>query len=490
MSSIPQIPPVHKWGQMLTFSVLEQLYPREVVSELLSQDQAEEQRERKLTHLVMVYLLIAWSLMARSALRRVCDRLGRALRLGSEAPLPATPTSAAFCYRRRQLGVRVLRHLFQRLCTPFATQETRGSFAFGLRLMGIDGTKLAVAASPENRACFSPRDADASSTASPFPHLQAVLCVEIGTHAIVDAIPALAGVGESRLAFGLLRSIRADMLVLLDRNFVSAAFLQGLRKRQAHVLARLASNRLVGKGQLLSDGSRLLTLTPKQYPELSAPLTVRVISYRLHPEAVALLEQVTPSHSQHGSGTHNPKVGEVHRLVTTLLDPEQYPALDLCLLYHERWEIELVIDEIKEHQRLAQHPLVSKSLICVFQEFYALLLAHYALRVLMGRAALLAQVDPDRISFTQAIELVADALLLAPVLAPAHQCRLLARVVDDLSRPEWLLPPRRLRFNSRVIKRSRNRFQIKRADHLFFSAKHFLFLSDPPHASFRDLILS
>src|SRR6266536_2490898 len=187
------------------------------------------------------------------------------------------------------------------------------------------------------------------------------------------------------------------MLVLLDRNFVSAAFLQALRKRQAHVLARLASNRLVGRGQRLSDGSRLLTLTPKQYPELCAPLTVRIISYRLHPEAVALLEQVTPSHSQHGSGTHNPKVREVHRLVTTRLHPEQYPALDLCLLYHERWEVELVIDEIKEHQRLAQHPL--------------------------------------------------------------------------------------------VIKRSRNRFQIKRPDHVFFSAKHFLFLSDPPHASFRDLIV-
>src|SRR6266496_1654985 len=160
MPSIPQIPPVYKWGQMLTFSVLEQIYPREVGSFLLSQDQAEEHRERKLTHLVMVYLLIAWSLMARSALRR-----------GSEEPLPATPTSAALCYRRRQLGVRVLRHLFQRLCTPFATQQTPGSFAFGLRLMGIDGTKLAVAASPENRACFSPRETDASATASPFPHL-------------------------------------------------------------------------------------------------------------------------------------------------------------------------------------------------------------------------------------------------------------------------------------------------------------------------------
>src|SRR6266849_2063195 len=134
--------------------------------------------------------------------------------------------------------------------------------------------------------------------------------------------PLWGAVGESRLARGLLGSIHQGMLVLLDRGFFSAAFVRDVQARHAHILVRLASNRLLGTGQPLRDGSVLLTLTPQQYPDLQEPLIVRLISYRLHPQAVDLLKQVTPSHSQHGSGTHNPKVREVHRLVTTLLDPE------------------------------------------------------------------------------------------------------------------------------------------------------------------------
>src|SRR5258708_35631349 len=200
-------------------------------------------------------------------------------------------------------------------------------------------------------------------------------------------------------------------------------------------------------------------------------------------------QQVTPSHSQHGSGTTNPKVHEVHRLVTTLLDPVLYPALDLCLLYHERWDVELVIDEIKEHQRLAQDPLSSKSLQGVLQEFYALLLAHYALRVLMARAAWQAHEDPDRISFTHAIVLLTDAVQLAPALSNTQRSHLLAKVVDDLARPDWLLPARRLRFHARVIKRARSRFQIKRPDHVFLAAKDFPCLQEHQLPSFLDLIL-
>ena len=150
MPSITQMAAFHKFCQQLSFSVLEQIYPREVVASLLSQDQAWEQRERKLNHLFLVYLLIVWSLSARSSLRMVCDRLLRPLRL-SGALAESTPTSGAFCYRRGQLGVRVLRHLFRLRARPFAQAQTPGSFAFGLRLMGMDGTQFSVADSPHPR---------------------------------------------------------------------------------------------------------------------------------------------------------------------------------------------------------------------------------------------------------------------------------------------------------------------------------------------------
>jgi hypothetical protein len=386
--------------------------------------------------------------------------------------------------------VRVFRHLFKLLCRPFADPSTPGGFAFGLRLMGIDGTKFSVADTPANRACFS-EHSSSSTTAPPFPKLLATLLVEVGTHAIVDGIPAVSHVGESRLVKGLLRSMTSGMLVLMDRGFYSAGLMATLVQLGAHGLCRLASNRLLGKKpeRILPDGSCLITLTSKDDPQIRGKLTVRVITYRLLPQAADHLEQVTPSHSQHASGTTNPKVHEVHRLVTTLLDPVQAPALALIMLYHERWEVELVIDEIKEHQRLAQQPLASKHPIGVFQEFYALLLGHYALRRLMGKAALLAGQDPDRISFTHAIELVTDALLISPVLPPLAQASLLDSLTKQLACPDWLLPARRLRFNSRVIKRSRTRFQIKRPDHIFLSAKHFPSLQGLIRPSFRELLL-
>lgn len=118
--------------------------------------------------------------------------------------------------------------------------------------MGVDGTQFSVAQSPKNAASFH------KPSTSSFLKLWAVLLVEVGTHAIVDAIPALSRVGESHLAKGLLRSISAGMLVLLDRGFYRAALLDALVQRGAQVLGRLASNRLIGTPtRLLSDGSVL-----------------------------------------------------------------------------------------------------------------------------------------------------------------------------------------------------------------------------------------
>lgn len=489
-ASIPQIVPMNKLCQLVTFSVLEEIYPREHIATVLSQDHAWERRERKLNHLIMIYLLIAWSLMARSALRSVYDRLLQPLRLMGNGVQESTPSSGALCYRRECLGVRVFRHLFRLACRPFAHPDTPGCFAFGLRLMGIDGTTFSVADTPENRACFAKHE-HGSATAPPFPKLLATLLVEVGTHAIVDAIPAVSSVGEARLVKGLLRSITSGMLVLMDRGFYSAGLFATLARLGAHGVCRLASNRLLAKKaeRVLPDGSFLIRVTSKDDAQIQHPLTLRVITYHLLPQAAQQLEQVTPSHSQHASGTTNPKVHEVHRLVTTLLDPVQVPALDLIMLYHERWEVELVIDEIKDHQRVAQHPLESKHPMGIFQEFYALLLGHYALRHLMGKAALQAGHDPDRISFTHTIELVTDTFFIAPVLSAVARASLSDNLTRQLARLDWLVPARRLRFNSRVIKRSRTRFQTKRPHHVFLSAKHFPFLQGLIRPSFRELLL-
>jgi hypothetical protein len=329
--------------------------------------------------------------------------------------------------------------------------------------MAIDGTYEDVADTAANAAYFGRRCT--GSTQSPFPQLHCVYLAEVGTHAIVDAVIAPCTTSEQRLAKGLLRSIEPGMLLLMDRGFVGACFLQALVDRGAHFLGRLPLNNYTRKQKVLPDGTYLVTLLPKDHPGLKKPLTVRVIEYTVQEKVAARLEQLTPSRINSGSGSTNPDIRKVHRLVTTLLNPDLYPARDLCVLYHERWEIELIIDEIKDHQRLSSQPLRSRLPLLVLQELYALLLAHYVLRALMLQAASTQRLDPDRLSFTEAIRILKAGLNLSPFLTPASTDRMLKRLHADLVSRHLLLPPRRLRFNCRVVKRIGTGFRRKRLEH-------------------------
>ncbi len=151
--------------------------------------------------------------------------------------------------------------------------------------------------------------------------------------------------------------------------------------------------------------------------------------------------------------------GKVYRLATTWLNAHTAPALDLILLYHERWEIELALDEIKTHQRQQQKVLRSKTPEGVRQELYATVLAHYAVRSLMVQAAAQANVDPDRLSFTAALFQVQEAIDDGMTFAPEHGPRLLGGLLARLA--QAILPPRRLRVNRREIKQVYKKYKPK-----------------------------
>ena len=170
----------------------------------------------------------------------------------------------------------------------------------------------------------------------------------------------------------------------------------------------------------------------------------------------------------------------MYRLVTTLLNPRVAPALKLIELYHERWEVELVLDEVKTHERVYRKVLRSKTPEGVRQELYGLVLAHYAVRSLMLRAADSRGLDPDRISFTAAIQILGQALPQSVLLSPQQAVATLKRIYADLTCPGQLVAPRRLRFNSRVVKHICTRFRRKRPEHHFLTFKHL---------SFSDILL-
>jgi DDE family transposase len=153
--------------------------------------------------------------------------------------------------------------------------------------------------------------------------------------------------------------------------------------------------------------------------------------------------------------------GKVYRLVTTLLNPRVAPALTLIELYHERWEIELVLDEIKTHERAQRKVLRSKTPEGVRQELYGIYLAHYAIRVRLSEAAVEAELDPDRLSFTEGLFDLTEMLSLALTLEPEEATvPLLERLRHKMI--QHVLPPRRLRINPREVKQIYNKYKPKK----------------------------
>lgn len=466
---LQQIPAESKFCQQLRLQILETYYPRELVSELLTSCHAWEQRERKLSQLVIVYYIMALALFRQFNVTEVFAHLSRGLRWLWPDDTISLPTGGALTARRQSLGSIVLRRLFRQCCRPLATEQTKGAYALGFHLMAVDSTLDEVPETPENALQFGRLTTGKSQ--SPFPQVRCLYLVEVGTHAIVDAVLARCKASEHTLACVILRSIQAGMLVLTDRNFVSIHWMVAVKQRGAHALSRLAAGCFTQRVRTLSDGSYLIT----KHLKGQAAVTLRVIEYFLRPEVAQDLALLPVSRTSRSA-----EPATRHRLVTTLLDPVQAPALDLICLYHERWEIELVIDELKTHQRLSPQPLRSKSPELLYQELYGLLLAHYAVRAWMHQSALQADLDPDRLSFTHGLHVLDTACYEFAIVAADDLPRLQARLLADLRDPKTLLPPRRLRFCPRVVKRAFSSFRRKQRWHLSFSWKD---------ASFQHLLL-
>jgi hypothetical protein len=342
----------------VNLDVLPEIYPRETVEQVRSSCHAWEKREKALTMVAIVYLVIALTLFPRLTVGGVLRRLASGARFLWPDPREAVATDGAICQRRQQLGVTVLRQLFRRGSRPLATPTTKGAFYQGRRVVAIDGTCEDVADDAHNANYFG--RINSGPTQSPFPQRRGLYLVECATHAIFDAVAAPCRVAEARLAPLLLRSITAEMLVLLDRGLFAGPLLEAIRQIGAHVVAGLESHVLTHPCRRLADGSYLAWLSPQASHGWHQPLLLRVISYRI-------------------SAPDLPCHGEQRRLVTTLLDPKQAPAQALIDLYHERWEVELSIDEHKTQLRLAQQPLRSRRPQTVLQEFSGMLLLHYGL---------------------------------------------------------------------------------------------------------------
>jgi len=455
---IREIEAESKFSSVLQLEAIVRAVPARDILAVLEAQGRQERRERKLNAYVTVLLVIAMNLYTQLSIGAVLRKIACGLRFIWPDPDYVVANDAAISYRRYQLGARPMVALFHRVCRPMATPQTRGAFLFGLRLMAWDGTVEDVPDTPANATAFGRQQGPRGAAA--FPQVQCVYLAECGTHAIVDAGFWPYHTSERKGGFRLLRSIGPGMLVMWDRGFHRYELLVRVRQREAHVLARLPRSVKPQRVRQLPDGSYLAYLYPAEYKRRKGGerLLVRIVEYTIADPAL-------------------PGYGQVHRLITTLLDPEACPALELVWAYHERWEIEVLIDEVDTHQRLLDHPLRSLKPVGVIQEFYGLLIAHYAIRFLMHAAALSADVDPHRISFVHTLRVIQDAIPEFQMTAPEQLPRLYARLLQDIANKP--LPPRRTRTNPRVVKRKMSNFKLKRPEHHHWPQ---------PKCSFREAV--
>lgn len=437
---VRRIAPDAKLGEQRVLDAVAAALPAAAIRAAVDETGVRERRERKLPAELTVLLAVAMTLYPREALERVLAKLLRGLRFLWPDPTFRTAGKGAICQARYRLGARPLAALFHRVCRPLATPQTPGAFWFGLRLLALDATTEDVPDTHDNGRAFGYQHNQHGR--ANFPQVLACYLTECGTHAVLDAGFWPIYTGEAPCARRLLRSVGPGTLLAWDAGLHSHAMVAQTLARGAHCLGRVPSAvRLPAIGRL-ADGTYLAQLyAAADRQQRGPPLVVRVIEYTITDPARA-------------------GAGQRHRLLTSLLDPAAAPALDLVCAYHERWEIELVIDEQDTHQRLVQHPLRSKKPVGVLQELYGLLLAHYAIRALMAEAAAQVPLDPRRLSFVHAVQLITDAIPEFQQVRPAQRPALYQRLLADIRRHR--LPPRANRQNPRVVKRTRAKYPPKR----------------------------
>lgn len=375
---------------------LSQTVPSAAIEAALDKTGKREQRTRKLPSALVLQLVIALGLMVDAARRQILATL--------RPPSPQAPLAGkgAICGACQRVGAPPMIALFRDLARPLAEPgATPQAFYHGLRLVLLDGSKLPLPDSPANARAFGRPPASRGHSA--FPQALLLTLVEGGTRLLLDLEVRPVRRGEQQAAWRILgRSVGPGMLLLYDRGLHSYRTAAAILERGAHFLGRVSASLKLEPlpAGILPDGSYLCQLPLNRRARRSGapPVVVRVIEYRIHGHA------------------------EVIRLVTSLLYAELHPAAELAALFHERWEVETFLDEVKTHQqgRPNGQPVAihAQTPAGVIQELYGLGLAHRVVHTLMLGAAVEQGIDPDRLSFKNALVIVRRYL---PRLAQARR---------------------------------------------------------------------
>jgi len=380
-------------------SLMARVVPPAVVNEVLDAHGRNTQRIRAFPAVAGVYYVMALSLYPEAAYEAVFSAVSLGLAWDAGAAQPSAVSKAAISSLRIRIGAQPFADLVQRCCVPLADPAVHpGAFYRGLRVVAIDGSTFELPDEADNDQAFG-RPEGRQGRAG-YPQARCVVLAECATHAILGANLGAYRSGEWALCEPLLDRLGPGMLCMADRGFNGFEQWEQASATGASLLWRCGVNRNLPVLKRLDEGSYLSTIHPTRVSAAQAKaraITVRVIDYRL-PEL--------PDAEPH------------YRLITTLLDAEAAPAMELAQLYHRRWEMEAIYDELKTHLRQSRRVLRSKTPELVRQEFYGWVLMHYTVRWLLHQGATEHRIPHENLSFIGHIQLVRQEQPLSGAFPP------------------------------------------------------------------------
>jgi len=350
------------------FSAIETAIPPDAIAQAVGKTDSVEERQRKLPSHLVVCLVVAMSLWSSDSMQTVLKNLvnGLSTQWIRLAQYWRVPSSSSISEARQRIGCQVMSQLFHQVVRPLATRQTPGAFLGGLRVMAVDGTVFDVPDTEANASVFG-YPGSRRGTRAAFPKVRLVLLVEAGTHLIVDALMCPYHIGERVRVKKLLRSVTLGMLLMWDRGLHSYAIVNATIAQGCDYLGRVPANVKFEVVQVLDDGSYFSWIAPdrKSKKKGATRIQVRIVEYTIDSDPEP----------------------QTYRLITSLIDLALFPAVLLAAEYHQRWEVENTIDELKTHLNARKTPIRSLKPRQVVQEIYGWLLAHWAVRCLMFQAA-------------------------------------------------------------------------------------------------------
>jgi len=385
----------------LSTGLIARICPPDEVAQALQATGRHSIRQRDLPAHAVTYYVMALSLYRGVNCQEVLRVVTEGMHVLGDDAIRRKVGKSGISAARTRLGWRVMSHLAERILTPLADVHTKDAFFGRYRLVSLDGSPLEVADEVANAKAFGYPGTQQGRTG--YPQLRFTALLENGTHVLFGV--ALGGFKDSEmsLAHQSVAHLKPGMRCLADRGLAGFPLWRDAKATGAQLLWRIPKNRKLPAIKHLADGSYLAMIAP-------APATQKTMTGRAKPIMVRVIDYQLPG---------VPDAEPVYRLITTLLDEHEVTAEALASLFHQRWTIETTFAELKTNLKGADLVLRSKTPDLVRQEFYGLLLAHYAIRKLMWEAALTRDEPPERLSFKQAVCTVRRKLPAYGAISPS-----------------------------------------------------------------------